>query len=49
MDHKSVVNEVESYIQFYNYKRRHSSIEYITPHQKYNELKKVAEDLSSFN
>jgi putative transposase len=31
-----------NYIQFYNYKRRHSGIEYMTPHQKLNELKKVA-------
>ena len=38
----SVVDEVESYIRFYNYKRRHSSIEYMTPHQKYNKLKSVA-------
>jgi hypothetical protein len=28
--------------KFYNYKRRHSSIAYMTPHQKYNELNKVA-------
>ena len=42
INHNSVVNEVENYIQFYNYKRRHSGIEYMTPHQKYNELKKVA-------
>jgi len=40
--HHSVVSETENYIQFYNYKRRHSSIDYMTPHQKYNELKKVA-------
>lgn len=49
INHQSVVSEVESYIQFYNYKRRHSGINYMTPHQKYNELKKVALDLSSFN
>jgi transposase InsO family protein len=42
INHLSVVNEVESYISFYNYKRRHSSLEYMTPHQKYNKLKKVA-------
>ena len=42
INHKSVVNEVENYIRFYNYKRRHSGVEYMTPHQKYNELKKVA-------
>ncbi|WP_445778096.1 IS3 family transposase, partial [Shewanella sp.] len=38
----SVVSVVEQYIQFYNYKRRHSAIDYKTPHQKYNELKKAA-------
>ncbi len=28
--------------EFYNYKRRHSDINYMAPHQNYNELKKVA-------
>jgi transposase InsO family protein len=42
INHASVVSVVEQYIQFYNYKRRHSAISYITPHQKYNELKKAA-------
>lgn len=42
INHLSVINEVESYIRFYNYKRRHSALEYMTPHQKYNKLKKVA-------
>ena len=42
IDHPSVVDKVKSYIRFYNYKRRHSSIEYMTPHQKYNKLKNVA-------
>jgi len=42
INHQSVVNEVDNYIQFYNYKRRHSGINYMTPHQKLNELKKVA-------
>lgn len=43
INHQSVVSEAENYIQFYNYKRRHySGIDYTTPHQKYNELKKVA-------
>ena len=42
INHQSVVNEVENYIQFYNYRRRHSGIDYMTPHQKLNELKKVA-------
>ena len=30
INHLSVVDEVESYIRFYNYKRRYSSIEYMT-------------------
>ena len=42
INHQSVVNEVDNYIQFYNYRRRHSGIDYMTPHQKLNELKKVA-------
>jgi len=42
INHQSVVNEVDNYIQFYNYRRRHSGINYMTPHQKLNELKKVA-------
>jgi putative transposase len=42
INHASAVDEVESYIRFYNYKRRHSSIRYITPHQQYNKLKNVA-------
>jgi putative transposase len=42
INHQTVVNEVDNYIQFYNYKRRHSVIDYMTPHQKLNELKKVA-------
>jgi hypothetical protein len=42
INHGSVVIKAENYIQFYNYKRRHSSIDYMAPHQKYNELKKVA-------
>ena len=42
INHKCVVTEVENYIRFYNYKRRHSSIDYQTPHQKYNQWKKVA-------
>ncbi|NYT27540.1 MAG: hypothetical protein H0A76_06355 [Candidatus Thiodubiliella endoseptemdiera] len=33
---------MESYIYFYNYKRSHSAIGYITPVQKMAELKKVA-------
>ncbi|MBT5399917.1 IS3 family transposase, partial [bacterium] len=33
---------VESYIYFYNYKRIHSEIGYMTPAQKMAELEKVA-------
>ncbi len=42
LNHQSVICEVEQYIQFYNYKRRHSVLDYMTPHQKYNELKNAA-------
>lgn len=42
INHHSVISEVDNYIQFYNYKRRHSTLNYMTPHQKYNELKNAA-------
>jgi putative transposase len=42
INHQSAAFEIENYIRFYNYKRRHSSIEYMTPHQKYRELEKAA-------
>jgi putative transposase len=42
INHQSGITEVENYIQFYNYKRRHCGIDYMAPHQKLNELKKVA-------
>lgn len=42
INHQSAVGIVESYIRFYNYKRRHSTIDYMTPHQKYVEMKKAA-------
>lgn len=42
INHHSVVSEVDNYIQFYNYKRRHSALDYMTPHQKYNKLKNAA-------
>ena len=37
-----LTENIESYIYFYNYKRIHSVIGYITPAQKMAELKKVA-------
>jgi transposase InsO family protein len=42
INHEAVVSEVESYIYFYNYKRLNSAIDYMTPNQKFNELKKIA-------
>ena len=39
-NHQEVVENVESYIDFYNYKRIHSAIGYMTPVQKMAELKK---------
>jgi len=41
-NHYEVVQNVERYIYFYNYKRIHSAIGYITPAQKMAELEKVA-------
>jgi len=42
ISHLAAVCETENYIYFYNYKRRHSGIEYMTPHQKSCELEKAA-------
>lgn len=42
INHQAVIQQVESYINFYNYKRLNSAIDYMTPHMKYQELKKVA-------
>jgi transposase InsO family protein len=42
MNHPAAVSCIESYIYFYNYKRLHSSLGYITPAQKSAKLKKVA-------
>jgi len=41
MNHEAVIAEVESYIYFYNYKRLHSVIDYMTPNQKFNLLHKA--------
>lgn len=41
-NHHEVVENVESYIYFYNYKRIYSAIGYLTPAQKMAELEKVA-------
>ena len=42
MNHHSVVNAVEKYIRFYNYKRLNSAIDYLTPAQKRLKLQKAA-------
>ena len=41
-NHEDVIAEVESYIYFYNYKRLNSAIDYMTPNQKFNDLKNAA-------
>ena len=42
VNHSEVVQNVESYVYFYNHKKIHSAIGYLTPAQKMAELKKVA-------
>ncbi len=42
INHAAVVSTIESYIYFYNYKRLHSVLGYITPAQKAALLKKAA-------
>lgn len=39
INYQTIVCEVENDIQFYDCRRRHSVIGYLTSHQKYNELK----------
>jgi len=41
-NHLSLVQTVDKYIHFYNYKRLHSTLGYLTPAQKKIELKKAA-------
>ena len=42
INHESVICNVNQYINFYNYKRIHSAIDYKTPHEQFNKMKKVA-------
>lgn len=42
ISHQSVILQVESYLAFYNYKRRHSRLNYITPYEQYMQMKKAA-------
>ena len=42
INHQAVVTETDRFIRFYNYKRRHSTIGYLTPHQKFLQFKRAA-------
>lgn len=42
INHGSVVAEVERYIRFYNYKRRHSGLGYLTPYAMYMQMQRMA-------
>lgn len=42
INHLSAVKVIQSYIRFYNYKRLHSAIDYLTPNQKSQKMKKAA-------
>ena len=37
-NHDDATKQVEQYIHFYNYKRIHSTIGYLTPHQKHCDI-----------
>ncbi|WP_083730724.1 IS3 family transposase, partial [Vibrio palustris] len=42
INHQSVISAVQSYLNFYNYKRKHSGLNYMTPHEHYAKMKKAA-------
>lgn len=42
INHASAVKVIQSYIRFYNYKRLNSAIDYLTPKQRSQEMKKAA-------
>lgn len=42
INHSSAKKVINTYIRFYNYKRLHSAIDYLTPSQKAHEIKKAA-------
>jgi putative transposase len=41
-NHQDTVEQINRYIYFYNYRRRHSAIQYMTPNQKAQEMKNAA-------
>ncbi|MGI2001128.1 IS3 family transposase, partial [Shewanella frigidimarina] len=41
INHSSVVSVVEQYIQFYNYKRRHSAIDYRSLDTAFEAFKRI--------
>ena len=42
INHQAVISAVTSYLNFYNYKRRHSGLNYMTPYDHYTKMTKVA-------
>jgi len=42
INHSSAKSIINTYIRFYNYERLHSAIDYLTPNQKFQEMKKAA-------